>query len=332
VASTGKFTSWDELKQEIFEKMDLIINYLDFMHSVNSDPRVKETVLKLRKLSRKTSLAERPHSTLTYNESIEYQKEVIPVIIEWQPDLYYQMTDFYNSLATFARLTIDPQMAVKSSLFAKTIYDNWDRLFTFSEFVEDAINKLNSKRTSQKDEDEVINLIKSLNETITKVFLEPLKITLKNVEMESKFDPYKIFSITRKFEDQNGQNHTDYQYIVDSLENSNFTISDSSEDPTYTFYGKSKNSQNPLVFTYHDLLEFLAHAKFQLLSFLCIVAWMSIMATVRKHFTKNRPCPKCNNGLLHVGYDKEMQVNRTNKINKHTFWKCDNCNQVIRDY
>ena len=315
--------SWGELRQSVSDNIGFVIDYLEYISRIHSDVKLRKNISKLRKFEKKIASSTGPF--LSYQETLEYQNMIFPIIIEWNPDIEKQVAMFYNAMVEIARLTSKSKKLQRSFNPYKLIQQNYERFYLAKEVVDMILQTVDFKKLKDIQVFAMFYSAIVITEVIDHYLFEQFKKSLKLFDLEKKYDIYDMFSVQSKYKNKKGQFQTDTRLIRNTLSHFNFTIPKNKEQASPIL--KLEIEDKPIYLNDKDFIRFYLNSVFLFQSFLSILYWMSSFATLRAHFVKPKICTKCKKGELQIFYDKGIYLT-TDKPSKYTFWKCKNCNHV----
>src|SRR3989338_9574871 len=130
---------WLELRKLVSNWIGFVADYMSFIMSIRPDLKDQEAVDDLKKLESDIANATEPF--LTYEETLQLQNKIFPLILDWNPDIEDQSRKFYNSLVEMARLT-------SKSKSLKASYDPFKALKEREEKFELARDVINNIQNS----------------------------------------------------------------------------------------------------------------------------------------------------------------------------------------
>ncbi len=319
-----KSLTWIELRKLVSGWTGFVGDYVDFVMKIRPNLKNRKLVSELRSLEKKIANATGPF--LTYEQTINKQHKVLPLILHWNPNIESQVSDFYNATVEIARLTAKLQHLKSSYNPFKLLEENTERFLLAAGLVTGLFYSMDLKRPTTIELLSMFYGLITTTETTYHYVFEQFKKSLELFGLEKKYDIYNMFSITSKLRNKKGQYQTDVRAIRNALSHFNFKLIDNIESQFSIVLNLDSDEDQPKTLTFEEFRLFYFDTVFLLHTFLAILYWHAAFATLRGIYVKKRRCPKCKKGHLNVGYTKEIYETRGDPA-LYTFWVCDKCNK-----
>ena len=319
----GKKLDWMELRQLVSDWVGFMVDYLDFIMSIQPDLKDQKMIDELKKLE--CDIANSTGPFLTFEETIEKQSKIFPLILDWNPDIKDQSTEFYNSLVEMARLTAKSDDLKASYDPFKSLKEREEKFDLARGVVTNIQNSVNIFKPSTIEIYAMFyGLITTTNVIHHPIFIQ-YKKSLKLFELDKKYDIDFIFSVSTNSKNRADEIRSDLRNIRNSLAHFNFKLK-KLEDETFIIVLNLDSKTKPIQITFEEFSWIYFNSVFLLQNFLLIQYWQAAFATLRGTFVKKHKCTKCKKGNLNMGYTKEIYETRDDPV-LHMFFICEECKE-----
>jgi hypothetical protein len=324
--SSNKHLKWTELRELTSGWIGFVGNYVDFITKIRPDLRNHKLVLEIRSLEK--SLASATGPFLTYEETINKQSKIFPLIIHWNPNTEKQASDFYNATVSMARLGAKIKFPKSSYNPFKLLEENTERFLLAAGLVTGLLYSTDLRRQNPIELFAMFYGLITTTETTYHYVFEQFKKSLELFGLEKQYDVYDMFSITSKLKNKKGQYQTDVRAIRNALSHFNFKLIKNTGSNSRIVLNLESDGGRSRTLTFEEFKSFYFDTIFLLHTFLAILYWHAAFATIRGAFVKKPKCSKCKNGNLNVRYTNAIYETRKDPA-MCTYWFCDNCKTIF---
>jgi len=312
---------WLELRKLVSDWVGFVADYMDFIMSIRPDLKNQKMIDELKKLEHDIANATEPF--LTYEETLEKQNKIFPLILDWNPDIEDQSSKFYNSLVEMARLTAKSNHLKSSYDPFKSLKQREAKFNLARDVVTNIQNSVNVFKPSVIEVYAMFYGIITTTHVVYHSIFTQYKESLELFELDEKYDADFIFSVSTNYKNREDEIRSDLRDIRNSIAHFNFKLKESEDGtPIVVLNLDSKNKSKQIPLEEFSWIYF--NSVFLLQTFLAIQYWQVAFATLRGVFVKKRKCSKCKKGHLNIGYTKEIYETRDDPI-LHMFWICNKC-------
>jgi|APSaa5957512535_1039671.scaffolds.fasta_scaffold03200_11 hypothetical protein len=314
---------WLELRKLVSDWVGFVADYMSFIISIRPDLKNQEMVDELKKLENNIANATEPF--LTYEETLELQNKIFPLILDWNPDIEDQSRKFYNSLVEMARLTAKSESLKTSYDPFKSLKEREEKFDLARDVVTNIQNSVNVfKPTTVEVYAMFYGLITTTHVVHHSIFTQ-YKKSLELFELDKKYDADFIFSVSTNYKNREDEIRSDLRDIRNSIAHFNFKLQKSEDGlPVVVLNLDSKTTPKQIPLDEFSWIYF--NSIFLLQTFLAIQYWQVSFATLRGTFVKKRMCPKCKKGDLNIGSTEKIYETRDDPT-LHMFWFCKKCEE-----
>lgn len=317
---------WLELRQLVSDWVGFVADYIDFIMSIRPDLKNQKMVEELKELEHDIANATGPF--LTYEQTIEKQNMVFPFILEWNPDLEDQVSEFYNATVSIARMSAKPENSELSYDPFKLLKEKEEKFHLARDIITNIQNSVNVFKPSVIEVYAMFYGIIATAQTAYHSIFTQFKTSLELFELDEKYDADFIFSVSTNYSNREDEIRTSLSSIRNSISHFNFKLkkSDDGESTIILNVDPKRNGTKEITFEEFKWMYF--NSVFLLQTVLALQYWQAAFATIRGSFVKKRKCPECKTGNLNIGYTKEIYEEREDP-SLHTFWVCDKCEKRL---
>lgn len=319
-----KRLEWLELRKLTSDWVGFVADYVDFIMSIRSDLKNTKMVNELKIFENKIANATGPF--LTYEQTLRKQNKIFPFILEWNPDIEDQVSDFYNATVEMARLSAKSEKFRSQYNPFKLLKENEERFYLAKEVIDKIQNSVNIFKPTVIEVYAMFYGIIATTETVYHFVFKQFKESLRFHRLDRKYDARSIFSVSTDYTGRKDEIQSSLRSLRNSIAHFNFRLQEAEGGKLMLVLDLQSAKNKPQQITFDEFKWIYFNSIFLLQSILAIQYWMAAFATIRGNFIKKQKCPKCKSGHLIISATREIYETRDSP-KLHMFWICDKCNK-----
>lgn len=273
---------FDALKKIVDGLLDYSLGFGEFTLSNTPNSKHTEIIAKLRILQKKISKSNQPF--LTENEIQEFMNISFSPYILWNKKIKNQATQFYNANAELARKSISKPPRSKYQPL-EILMKKSDRFLKANEAVTKVLKKHNYTKIDDTVLFEFYYILIVITEAMEYPFYKNLEKGLTYFKIKG-YDLKEIFSVTKKWIDEDGKYETDGRMIRNALAHFNFEVEERKNELNFIFYPNPEGKEETRKFNDREFMSFIGNYRLLLQTFHCILNLMVVFSILRRFFKK----------------------------------------------